>query len=1077
LKNKKRIAFLILVSAAAIAALFVSAWFFVSWQLSRPDTYKASITKIVGKELNRQVNYESGKASLTFSAGLTVHFTNVEITDQDGSSFLSIKAAFFRLSLLPLLRNKFVFNQIILDRPRLSLKRDRSGALNFADLLKRKKEKTALEFREIAVEKGCVTFSDQASRAEGLVTSWENAAGVVSPEGGNKFAFRVSASVVESKNKAALELNGTFAPAPDAKPLSESFVQASFRIKGANLQHYHPYLKKIAPVASLAGTMDAEAKLSGTVAGFTSRGNVRVQDAVFCCPQAFRKPLAFRQVFLDYALTRGGGRLHLDVARLAIDRFEAGGRLDISEMDQNDPFVEAAVSSSATLSLKEMQPYLPWEVMPKQVAGFIKEHVKEGNFRLVEGKLRGRKSRIVRIAQKENAGVLSLRAEVSDGVFTAGPAAPAFRGISGTMELKNRRFFLRKMAGRFGSSPFTMEGSISDFALPGPVEYAADMTVHPVRDEVLWLLGKEKFRAFRFDGASTLVLSGKGRAEHYVLKAGWDLTDAAYAFPDAVEKPGARKNYLTAEIILDRDGVNISSFDYELPPVRVSGSAARRVSGEIPLSARIQSDAFNIREAVVVLPVLKKLHPAGTCLIDVSGRGDLRSPGSIQWEGDVSFNNVSFKPPAGVGPVTNLTGKAIFKKNKMETTLLNVRVGQSVILASFRMDELRKPALNCRFQSDLFRAADLGLQSTEGDVNFSGLKGSMVIGSRHIHVDELSFGLGKSVFKLSGDIRDFDAPMITAELVSPYLHAEDASRLAALRRPEKENEAASKIKLKAAVRVETCAVKNVDFKNLHILLNFASRTVNIESLEAGFFDGKIRARGQAVFHDGGRNAYSSKFSLDRVSLEKLHNILHLEDRMLTGRLSLDGDVSAAGRHAGELKTTAAGTLRVRAEQGVLKKFSVLSKIFSLLNVLQLAKMHLPDMAAGGMPFHAITADMSFKEGVLSSKNFFIASDAMELSGAGRINYLSKEIDCIGGIHPLQSLDRVAAKIPVVGWLITDEQGRFLTVYVKIDGKLHDPDVKPMPVRSIGKETLDIFRRLFQLPEKMITDTDEVLWGR
>jgi hypothetical protein len=34
----------------------------------------------------------------------------------------------------------------------------------------------------------------------------------------------------------------------------------------------------------------------------------------------------------------------------------------------------------------------------------------------------------------------------------------------------------------------------------------------------------------------------------------------------------------------------------------------------------------------------------------------------------------------------------------------------------------------------------------------------------------------------------------------------------------------------------------------------------------------------------------------------------------------------------------------------------------------------------------------------------------------------------------------------------------------------------MPVKSIGKETLGVFRRLFQLPEKLITDTGEVILG-
>jgi len=37
-----------------------------------------------------------------------------------------------------------------------------------------------------------------------------------------------------------------------------------------------------------------------------------------------------------------------------------------------------------------------------------------------------------------------------------------------------------------------------------------------------------------------------------------------------------------------------------------------------------------------------------------------------------------------------------------------------------------------------------------------------------------------------------------------------------------------------------------------------------------------------------------------------------------------------------------GNIKVRAEKGVMKKFSSLSKIFSLINFYQMVKLNLPD---------------------------------------------------------------------------------------------------------------------------------------
>ena len=95
--------------------------------------------------------------------------------------------------------------------------------------------------------------------------------------------------------------------------------------------------------------------------------------------------------------------------------------------------------------------------------------------------------------KRESVDVLSISAEVNKGVFEAGETAPVFHDISGMLELKKRQFLLKKMKGRFGLSPLTMEGGISDFSYP--VIYTAEMNLQPGRNEILWLLGKERFRS------------------------------------------------------------------------------------------------------------------------------------------------------------------------------------------------------------------------------------------------------------------------------------------------------------------------------------------------------------------------------------------------------------------------------------------------------------------------------------------------------------------------------------------------------------------------------------------------------
>ncbi|NTW77274.1 MAG: DUF748 domain-containing protein, partial [Syntrophaceae bacterium] len=668
--KKRTLIKVLFIPVIALAALIAFVWFYISHELSHLENYKDSITQAVGKELKRDVTYEKADASLTIRDGLALRFTNLVIKEKDRSAdLLNIKTAFFRMGVLPLLRSRLTFREVVLDQPYLSLKRDRTGNLNIADLLeKEKKPKIKMEFQKLAVEKGLIIFLDQAAGKEDLTTSLTNlSCRIYKPRKQGASSFSIRANVDEGKNQGDLTLAGTFRSAPDAKPLTEGTAAATLRLRGMDIGHYRSYLINYAALEKIAGRLDAETSFSGTLTNFTSKGTVLVKNAMLHYPNVFRGTLQPETIQVDYGLTRSGNNLKIDIARFAVDRFAASGHLDIKELDKADPVLTATAATS-TFSLQEVRSCIPWKIIPANVGSFIEEHVKNGNFRLVEGKLNGRLSRIAHMERQGNAGVLSIQAEVNKGVFVVNDKTPVFQDISGILELKNRQFLLKKMTGRFGSSPCKLEGGISDFALPGPAVYTAKMTLQPSREEVLWLLGKEKFRNLSFQGASTLELSGKGPADNYRIGARWDLVDTAYAYPGIMEKPRERANRLLAEITLNEKGVTISSFDYDLPPVNIKGSALLSFAGGKNLSLRVQSNAFNIREAVPILPVLRAHGPAGTCSIAVDGRGDPDNPGSFLWKGDISLTNVSFQPPESIKRITGLTGKVVFRGKRIETS-------------------------------------------------------------------------------------------------------------------------------------------------------------------------------------------------------------------------------------------------------------------------------------------------------------------------------------------------------------------------------------------------------------------------
>ena len=135
------------------------------------------------------------------------------------------------------------------------------------------------------------------------------------------------------------------------------------------------------------------------------------------------------------------------------------------------------------------------------------------------------------------------------------------------------------------------------------------------------------------------------------------------------------------------------------------------------------------------------------------------------------------------------------------------------------------------------------------------------------------------------------------------------------------------------------------------------------------------------------------------------------------------------------------------------------------------------MAAGGMPYSSIKGSISVKDGIMASQDLFITSNAINMSIIGTADIVKEDLNVTIGAQPLQTVDKIVNRIPIVGWLLTGKDKNLVTAYFEAKGKWSDPQVSAIPVKSMGKGILNIFIRAFQLPVKLFTDTGEVMLGK
>jgi hypothetical protein len=149
--------------------------------------------------------------------------------------------------------------------------------------------------------------------------------------------------------------------------------------------------------------------------------------------------------------------------------------------------------------------------------------------------------------------------------------------------------------------------------------------------------------------------------------------------------------------------------------------------------------------------------------------------------------------------------------------------------------------------------------------------------------------------------------------------------------------------------------------------------------------------------------------------------------------------------------------------GTIIKLDLFSKIFSLLQISNYLRLKFPKLDEEGIPFDSITGDFEITDGMVTTQNLFMESRVIRVSGVGSVDLVAREIDMILGFQVLETIDLIVNKIPVVGYILTGDDGNLFTTYFRVTGPLDDPEVSPLTLQALGEGTLHIFERIYNFP--------------
>jgi uncharacterized protein YhdP len=1069
--GRKKLAILLSAAFLVVTAVLVIVYI----ELADLGAHKTDIVSTIKKALNRDVSYENAEISFAFGPILTVR--QIEIREKDRSSiFATADGLSLKVALLPLLWKKVVIREIVLENPRMTLIRYPSGLFNISDLLEERKTPWSIEVKGLAITNGHVEFDDQQVSTTSVKTVLDGLRFRIGDlRRGKMSQLEIETAITCDGVKGSLSLLGKIGLTGEDTPIYRSSLEGRLRLQGLSLEKLWPYYRRYVPFEKMAGILDADTHLKGNIDDFSISGAVSAEKTVLDYPQVFHATLKPQKITVECQLKRSLSEIAIENIRAAVDGVKVSGRFSIRDIDKKDPYIDASAVTNP-MPLETYGMYIPYGIIPKGVSSFIEDHIKGGIYQLQEGTLRGRVSEIAHMEKGQNYKVLHIKGTVKEGRLSFGDRVPAFSKISGILELKDKDFHLRQMTGVFGESPLSLEGRIADYPLSTPATYPFEMTMTPGPREVAWLTVNAGIEQAAYSGRSTLKLSGKGPTDQYELEGDWDLAGAAYRFKDIFVKRQGRSNRLTFRLVLSDNEVRLINSSFDLAPLSLKVSGIYPFQEKRRASFVFDSNAFPVEKIAEAFPVMGKWHPRGVVRISAQAEGLTQTEEAIRWRGSVTLSDCSFQPGESLGTVTGLKGTVKLQNDLAETPLLSGQIGSTPFRARVVLSGFSDPTLYLRLSAKVLDLKDVGLTTPGRQVLVRDVEGDVVWNEREIRINSLTGFVNRSNLTIRGHIPDLKKPYYDIRVTSSHLDTDDLKFIQDVAEIKK-SKTSPELTVKAVIQSAEGRLQGLPYTKLAIDCTYRNETAQVTSFHFNTLEGSISGHGFLMLASGMKPRYQAHFDIDRISAGKAVGMTDLDPDLITGSLSVKGDLVGSGLEPAEVMRSAAGSMNLQMEKGTLRKFRVLSKVFSILNVSQLLKFQLPDMVSGGMPYTLVTGNFSLKDGILASEDLYVKSEAMNISVVGSVDFINKELNETIGVQPLQTVDKVVSRIPVVGWILTNETNSIISMYFTAKGKWDDPTVQAIPVKDMAEGVFNIFRRLFQLPVKLITDTGDVILGR
>lgn len=345
-------------------------------------------------------------------------------------------------------------------------------------------------------------------------------------------------------------------------------------------------------------------------------------------------------------------------------------------------------------------------------------------------------------------------------------------------------------------------------------------------------------------------------------------------------------------------------------------------------------------------------------------------------------------------------------------------------------------------------------------------------------IKRLAFKIKESDVRMTGTVRNWNrSPFFNVDIESALLDI-DLLIPKGKRSPIRDflEALAESSRVMGTASIDRGVYKNLSFTDLSLRLNIRNSILDVDRISGDTDDGTIAGR-LVVYLPKEKNAeldITVRFS--GMEVEKLLVMTGDESRLASGSLSANGNIRGNDGDPLGFIHSLDGKTDFVVENGRVKRGKIIPKIITILNLPTLLQGKV-DLAKDGLPFDKIVGSFTLSNGVLTEDNLVIDSPVMKMSAAGNYDIPADHLDAVVVVSPFGSYSQLLKSIPLFGKIFKGE--REGTALFEVKGTLQKPDVNYMPLRSFAKGltglaqlAFDMLKNTIMLPKEIVSPSDE-----